>query len=193
MIRLMRWIKDYWILIFVIALLVWLNISVWKQLEHNYQIRRKIDSLSKRVDGLEKSVGKLNGKPSVSKTEKTGSIPVRRANTQGSLVYWKTVRAKVTAYEPSRISCGKFANGRTSTNTNAWRTTGVATDPRAIPYGTVVDIPGIGKRVVDDCGSAMRRSWNRGIYHIDVRKTYVWQCRQWGTKILMVKLYRKKI
>ena len=51
-------------------------------------------------------------------------------------VYWKTVRAKVTAYEPGRRSCGKYANGKTSIGQNAWIMDGVAADPRAIPYGT---------------------------------------------------------
>ena len=107
-------------------------------------------------------------------------------------VYWKTVRAKVTAYEPSRRSCGKFANGKTSVGQNAWRMDGVATDPRAIPYGTVCVIPGVGVRKVDDTGSAMRRSWRRHRrFHIDVRMTYFYQARRWGVKYLDVKLYKK--
>lgn len=108
------------------------------------------------------------------------------------LVYWKTITATVTAYEPSYRSCRPFHDGKTSTGTNAWRMNGCATDHRAIPVGTIVEIPGIGRRVVDDTGQAMRDSWSRGRYHIDVRMTYVWECRQWGTKRLKVKLYRRK-
>ena len=107
-------------------------------------------------------------------------------------VYWKTVRAKVTAYDPSRISCGKFADGKTSVGQNAWVMDGVATDPRAIPYGTYVVIPKVGGRTVDDTGSAMRRSWSRlGRYHVDLRMKYPYQARRWGVKYLNIKLYRK--
>ncbi len=107
-------------------------------------------------------------------------------------VYWKTVRAKVTAYDPSRVSCGKFADGKTSIGQNAWVMDGVATDPRAIPYGTYVVIPGVGAKQVDDTGSAMRRSWRRHRrFHVDLRMVYPYQANRWGVKHLDVKLYRK--
>ncbi|MCD6405854.1 MAG: 3D domain-containing protein [Planctomycetes bacterium] len=107
-------------------------------------------------------------------------------------VYWKTVRAKVTAYDPSRRSCGKFADGKTSIGQNAWVADGVASDPRAIPYGTYVVIPGVGVKEVDDTGKAMRNSWRRHRrYHIDLRMTYPWQANRWGVKYLDIKLYRK--
>lgn len=107
-------------------------------------------------------------------------------------VYWKTVRAKVTAYEPSSKSCGSSADGKTSIGENAWVMDGVAADPRAIPYGSYVEIPGVGVREVDDTGSAMRRSWrSHGRYHIDLRVKYVSQAQRWGVKYLDVKLYKK--
>ncbi len=107
-------------------------------------------------------------------------------------VYWKTVRAMVTAYDPSYVSCGKYADGRTSIGRNAWVMNGVATDPTAIPYGSYVVIPGVGARIVDDTGSAMRNSWRRHRrYHIDLRVTYPYQARRWGVKYLDVRLYRK--
>ena len=106
-------------------------------------------------------------------------------------VYWKTVRARVTAYDPSRRSCGRFADGKTSIGQSAWRMDGVATDPRAIPYGNYVVVPGIGAREVDDTGRAMKRSWSRyRRFHIDVRMTYPYQAERWGVKYLDVKLYR---
>jgi len=107
-------------------------------------------------------------------------------------VYWKTVRAKVTAYDPSRLSCGKYADGKTSIGKNAWSMDGVAAYPKAIPYGTYVVIPGVGARIVDDTGSAMRTSWRRyRRFHIDLRVTYPYQARRWGVKYMDVKLYRK--
>ena len=107
-------------------------------------------------------------------------------------VYWKTIKAKVTAYEPSKRCCGRFADGKTSTGGNAWRIDGCAAYPGAVPYGTLVQIPGVGFRKVDDTGPAMRRSWARGRYHIDVRMKYYYQARRWGCRTMDVKLYRKQ-
>jgi 3D (Asp-Asp-Asp) domain-containing protein len=107
-------------------------------------------------------------------------------------VFWKKVRAKVTAYEPSYISCGKFADGKTSIMHNAWRMKGCAVWPEAIPYGTLIWIPGIGFKEADDTGSAMRRSWRKGIYHVDLRMNHPYQARKWGVKWLDVYLFRKK-
>ena len=146
-----------------------------------------IDEAVDVVDVLNSSVPLVVAAPEVSvKEAQTNQIP------QG-YVYWKTIRAKVTAYDPSRISCGKFADGRTSIGENAWRLNGAAADPRAIPYGTYVSIPGVGARVIDDTGSAMRRAWDRNRqFHIDLRVTYPYQARQWGIKYIDVKLYRKE-
>ena len=107
--------------------------------------------------------------------------------------YWKTIRARVTAYEPSWRSCGRFADGKTSIGDDAWRQDGVAADPSVIPYGTLVSIPKVGFRKVDDTGSGMRRSTSKGIYHIDLRMKYYYQARKWGNQYLDVKLYRKQV
>jgi 3D (Asp-Asp-Asp) domain-containing protein len=104
--------------------------------------------------------------------------------------YVGTVRAHVTGYCPCSICCGRHANGRTSIRDNAWILNGCAADPSAIPYRWKVYIPGIGFREVDDTGGAMKRSWRRGIYHIDLRYRYHYQakkCNKW----LNIGLYRK--
>ncbi len=73
----------------------------------------------------------------------------------------KTMRMTVTAYSPDARSCGPFADGRTATlhsvHTNAHRL--VAADPRVLPYGSMLSIPGYdsGQVVpVLDCGSAIK-------------------------------------
>lgn len=102
---------------------------------------------------------------------------------------FRTVWAVVTAYCPCRRCCGRHANGRTSTGTNAWKR-GAATDPGAIPYGARLFVPGYGYTVVDDTGGAMRRVWrSKGMIQIDIRMTYHWQARQWGRKVLKVRVY----
>jgi len=107
--------------------------------------------------------------------------------------YDKTIWAKVTAYTPGEESCGKFADGYTSTGTNAWVINGVAAAPKIIPYGSWVHIPGVGYREVDDTGGAMKKSWNEDkIFHVDLRFNSVKQAREWGVRWLPVHIYTKK-
>ena len=121
-----------------------------------------------------------------------GADTAKASGVPDGYVYWKTVQAKVTAYEPSSRSCGKHANGKTSIGENAWVMDGVASDPRAIPYGCYVEIPGVGVREVDDTGSAMRHAWrSHGRYQVDLRMPYYHQAKRWGVKHLDIKLYRK--
>jgi len=103
----------------------------------------------------------------------------------------RTIRCLVTAYCPCRKCCGKFADGRTSQGRNAWRTYGAAAYPRAIPYGWVASINGVGYRLVDDTGGAMKKSWLRHrIFHIDVRFHSHKKALEWGRKWMNVHLYR---
>jgi 3D (Asp-Asp-Asp) domain-containing protein len=100
--------------------------------------------------------------------------------------------AKITGYEPSFMSCGKFADGKTSIMRDAYQLTGVAADPAVLPYGTVVYIPGVGYRTVDDTGSAMKKSWRRkGELHLDLRFLTVSQALRWGIKYKEVEIYER--
>lgn len=129
--------------------------------------------------------------PLVTTTEEEKPLTINGIVIPYGYELWKVAKAKVTAYDPSEISCGKFADGLTSILHNAWRLDGCAVAPAAIPYGTLVYIPQVGARVADDTGAAMKKSWRHGIYHIDVRFTYPYQARQWGVKWLNVYLFRK--
>lgn len=92
-------------------------------------------------------------------------------------------RAKLTAYEPSRLSCGEFADGVTSTGRNAMVPDGVAVAPEVIPYGSLLFIPGIGFRRADDTGGAMVTAWRRRRQvHVDIRMRTIPECREWGVK-----------
>ncbi len=103
---------------------------------------------------------------------------------------YRDVWAMVTAYCPCRRCCGRFSNGRTSIGVSAWKP-GIAADPKALSYGTKIDVPGYGIAYVDDTGIAMRRSWrSNGMLHLDLRMTYHWQAREWGTQIMQVRIYR---
>lgn len=91
----------------------------------------------------------------------------------------RKVAATVTAYCPCAKCCGKYADGVTSTGRDAYKTRGVAVDPKIIPYGSQITIPGAGTFVADDTGGAMRQATKRGEVHIDLRfddhqKALVW-------------------
>lgn len=119
------------------------------------------------------------------------------------------VRAMVTAYEPSHVSCGPYADGKTSTGVNVLsadphKAYGFAVDPTIIPYGTRIYVPGYWEAlqrnrnpdfrptrqlIADDTGSAMRRSGRNGIIHIDIRFRTIEACRQWGVRHMEVFIF----
>ncbi len=108
-----------------------------------------------------------------------------------------TMEATVTAYSPS-VEGGGAGTGRTSigVRTDA-QPYGVAADPRLIPYGAWVSVPGYREDEsrggpwwpVDDTGAAMRRAADRGVLHIDLRMRNPWAARQWGIRVLTVTIY----
>jgi len=105
--------------------------------------------------------------------------------------YEKTLISKVTGYTPGAESCGEFADGLTSIGHNAWSLDGVAADPSVLPYGTIVFIPGIGYREVDDTGSAMRDAWKKDKkIHIDLRFSNVSDALKWGVQQLPIHIFK---
>lgn len=100
----------------------------------------------------------------------------------------KTVWMTVTAYSPDKASCGKFADGHTATlhsvSTNAMQL--VAADPKILPYGSTISIPGYAKDdivPVLDCGSAIKG------HRLDVLYGTHARARQWGVQRLPVTVW----
>jgi len=100
----------------------------------------------------------------------------------------KIVRMKVTAYCPCNKCCGLHPTGKTSVGHDAWKTFGVAADPKLLPYKTLLEIPGVGVREVDDTGGAMRQDAKKGVCHIDLRMHSHKEARKFGVKWLNVKV-----
>jgi 3D (Asp-Asp-Asp) domain-containing protein len=118
------------------------------------------------------------------------------------------VWATVTAYSPHVRSCGKWSRlGLTSTGVqvrsadpdNAY---GIAADPKVIPYGTSIYVPGYWEKLqnnanfipsemtsVDDTGGGMRQSTRRGVIHIDIRFRSQSEAVKWGTKRMKIFIY----
>ena len=61
----------------------------------------------------------------------------------------------VTAYCPCVQCCGKN-DGITSTGSKATEGRTVAVDPNQIPYGSEINIEGVGIRTAEDCGGAIQ-------------------------------------
>lgn len=97
---------------------------------------------------------------------------------------------KITAYDPYDKYCvGRWAGRlKTASGKNAEIFNGVAADPELLPYGTKLFIPGLGERVVDDTGGAMRKAGKRGLYHIDVRVSSHKEAKKFGVQWKLVEV-----
>ena len=77
--------------------------------------------------------------------------------------------------------CASCGGSRTATGKSA-RTAGLAVDPRVIPLGSRVYVPGYGVLVADDTGGAIRGR------RIDIRLASRGACSRRGVKRLTVKV-----
>lgn len=94
----------------------------------------------------------------------------------------------VTGYSPDSRSCGDSADGITATlhsvETNGFKL--VAADPRVLPYGSMLTVPGYDSDLVVpvlDCGSAIKGN------RLDLLFPTHEQARQWGKKKLLVTIW----
>ena len=97
------------------------------------------------------------------------------------------IAARVTAYSPFDNQSGMCADEDPSVTSTGVRPGPmyIAVDPKRIPYGSRVYIPGYGMAIAADTGGALRRY--RGVA-IDVYKETYREMRQWGKQYLTVVL-----
>lgn len=100
----------------------------------------------------------------------------------------RTVTMVVTAYSPDARSCGPFADGKTATLHSVWTNAMqlVAADPRVLPYGSIISVPGYasGELVpVLDCGQAIKGN------RLDVLYPNHERARKWGRQRLKVTIW----
>lgn len=100
----------------------------------------------------------------------------------------KTLEFVVTAYSPDEASCGDSADGITATlhsvETNAFQL--VAADPKVLPYGSMITVPGYGKdQIVPvlDCGGKIKGN------RLDLLFPTHEQAIAWGVKRLTVTIW----
>ncbi|MGC4043973.1 MAG: 3D domain-containing protein [Armatimonas sp.] len=92
--------------------------------------------------------------------------------------YIRSFSALVTAYVPIETP---MEGGRwTCTMRDGWRTHGIAVDPKYIPLGSLLYVPGYGKALADDTGGRIKGR------HIDVRHHSVESMHHWGVKRIRV-------
>lgn len=106
------------------------------------------------------------------------SDPISTNWRRGKIFFWK----KYVASGPNKGKPKKV--GITSSGTRAKKGT-IAADTRYYPYGTVMKIPGYGKGVVEDIGSAIK-----GPSRIDVYYSTRKRALKWGRQRLIVQIKR---
>lgn len=85
----------------------------------------------------------------------TTTAEIEQTETQQDYYYKSLGEYELTAYCPCPTCCGGYADGITSTGTEATAGRTIAVDPSKIPYGTVIYINGI-EYVAEDCGGAIK-------------------------------------
>ena len=97
----------------------------------------------------------------------------------GIIRYRKALQMVATAYYPGPESTGKSADGLTATGMRAGRGV-VAVDPRVIPLGTRLYIPGYGMAIAADVGAAIKG------YRIDLCFNTLREAIQFGRRTVTV-------
>lgn len=82
--------------------------------------------------------------------------PLKKLSTKsGTYYYRKSFMVTATAYEPSAVSCGIYADGFTAIGLVAGPGI-IAVDPRVIPLRTKVYVEGYGYAIAGDVGGAIK-------------------------------------
>jgi 3D (Asp-Asp-Asp) domain-containing protein len=95
-----------------------------------------------------------------------------------------TRRMNISAYCPCQRCCGKYSDGVTATGKDAY-SKGVAVDPKVIPLGTKIHIPGYGTVEADDVGGAIKGD------RLDVRFKTHQEALEWGRQFKEVTIFRE--
>lgn len=98
----------------------------------------------------------------------------------------ESIQVRATAYCPCKVCCGRSASGITASGRSAGGR-GVAVDPRLIPLGSHLDIPGYGNWIdADDTGSAIKGN------RIDVRFQSHAEAKAYGVRTITIRVWRKR-
>ncbi len=90
----------------------------------------------------------------------------------------------VTSYCPCKLCCGPSAKGITASGKRV--RVGMCAADKSVPFGTVYDVPGYGRAVVEDRGGAIKGN------HIDVYLPTHKAALAWGAKRLKINRVEKE-
>lgn len=94
---------------------------------------------------------------------------------RGAYIGKRTITVLATAYDPGAGSCGPYADGKTCNGKRAGYGI-IAVDPKLIPLGAKLHIPGYGYGIAADVGGAIKGN------HVDLGFNSRSGARQWGKK-----------
>ena len=125
------------------------------------------------------------------KAEQLVVLEGRLAVAESELAKVEWIKVEATGYaplDPAAVAgmChdGDPTSTATGTYPDASRT--LAVDPKVIPYGSQVYIPGIGVRVAEDTGSMIRRLNKDGLPRIDIMFATRAEALRWGRQVVYV-------
>lgn len=150
------------------ALSLLLVLSVYQSdIKDAKQAREAKNTIIEQGEKVEKPVIKQD------KAEKKDALVKRTSSEQ-----W--MRFEISAYTNGRESTGKSKGdkyyGITASGKHTKEGRTVAADPRVLPMGTVIYIDGIGERIVEDTGSAIKG------YKLDLFIEDLKEAREFGRK-----------
>ena len=94
----------------------------------------------------------------------------------------KQFTVEATGYANTEECCYPYFDGKTSIGRDA-NFLGVAVDPKVIPYGSLIEIEGLGIFIADDCGGDIKGK------KIDIRFESMQKAKEWGRKTIQIKVY----
>jgi 3D (Asp-Asp-Asp) domain-containing protein len=100
---------------------------------------------------------------------------------RGAYIGAKTFTVLATAYDPGPGSCGKYANGRTCNGKRAGYGV-IAVDPKVIPLGAKLFVPGYGYGIAADVGGAIKGN------HVDLGFNSRPGASAWGKKWVTLRI-----
>lgn len=139
----------------------------------------------KAINNLKSDTIKLNQvlKVSAATAPSKAAAPAAKPATAQQKAKFKEITVQATAYTASCKNC----SGITYTGINLKKNPNVkviSVDPKVIPLGSKVYVPGYGEAIAGDKGSAVKGN------KIDVFISNKQQALQWGKKTIKIKVYQ---
>jgi 3D (Asp-Asp-Asp) domain-containing protein len=117
---------------------------------------KRITYRVRKVDGVEESRTTVGEE--IVREPVTQVVVARKPQflgSRGAYAGVRTITVLATAYDPGPGSCGKYANGKTCNGKRAGYGI-IAVDPKLIPLGAKLHVPGYGYGIAADVGSAIK-------------------------------------